>query len=160
MPKALAIKSITRAVLILASMNLAWSFYQLHLEGVERQEAYERSGVWFCYLGPSPDVFARIYIELSLLVAFVGTWVKGFKGTLINLVGLTGATLFYVLWWQLYFKLVALSYPIELQFIRHRVYLFQANYLDLLIAAFIGLLISLQVRNALFSLFRPTKPCS
>jgi cell division protein FtsX len=95
-----------------------------------------------------------------MLVAFVGAWIKGFKGTLISLVGLAGATLSYVLWWPLYFRLVAISHPVELQFIRHMVYLYQANYLDILVAALIGLLIAWHVRSALVSLFRPTKPCS
>jgi hypothetical protein len=159
MPKGLSIKSITFAVLLVASINLGWSFYLMHLDSLERQQAYKQ-GVILCTLGAYSDVRFRIYIELSLLVAFVGSWVKGIKGTLTSMVGVSGATLFYVLWWQLYFKLAAIASPSELGLTRHVAYLDQGNYLDLAIAASIGLLISLQLRRAGLPLFRPTKPCS
>jgi hypothetical protein len=159
MPKGLSIKSITFAVLLVASINLGWSFYLMHLDSLEREQAYKH-GVILCTLGAYSDVRFRIYIELSLLVAFVGSWVKGFKSALISMVGVGGATLFYVLWWQLYFKLAAIASPSDLEFTRHVAYLDQGNYLDLAIAASIGLIISLQLRRAALSLFRPTKPCS
>ena len=159
MPKSLSVKSLTPAVLLVVAINLLWSFYQIHLDRDEAREA-AKHGVILCDLGAYGEVLSRIYIGLSMLVAFIGSWVKGFKSILISLVGLAGATLFYVLWWRLSFRLAEIASPSELEHTSHFAYLYQANYLDILIAASIGLLISLHIRRAVLPLFRPTKPCS
>jgi len=157
--KRLSIKSITLAVFLAASVNLAWQFYLRHRELAERQKAYEQYGLIVCTFGPSRDEFSRLYIELFLMIALVGSWFKGLKNTLLSVVGLTGAMIFYVLWWQYYFRIAEISES-ELTFIRHLAYLYRANYLDLCIAASNSLLILLHVRRAVLSLLRPATACN
>jgi hypothetical protein len=159
MPKSLSVKSLTLAVLLVVAINLLWSFYQIHLDRIVAREAAQH-GVILCDIGAYAEVSSRIYIGLSLFAAFIGSWVKGFKSPLISLIGLAAATLFYVLWWRLSFRLAELSSPSELEHTSHVAYLYQANYLDIVIAASIGLLFLLHIRRALLPLFRPTKPCS
>ena len=159
MPKHLSVKSLTLAVLFVVAINLLWSFYQIHLDRIVAREA-AKHGAILCDIGAYGEVWSRIYICLSMLVAFIGIWVKGLKSTLITVVGLGGATLFYVLWWRVYFRLAEIASAAELEHTSHIAYLDHANYLDILIAASIGLLISLHIRSAVLPLFRPTRACS
>jgi hypothetical protein len=127
----------------------------MHRENVARQNAYEQYGVVVCRFGPARDELSRIYIEISLLVGLLGCRARCFKHTLLSVIGLTGATIFYVLWWQYYFKLAEISGS-NLQFVRHPGYLYNANYLDICIAAGISWVILLHLRRELLSLFRPS----
>lgn len=154
MSKGLSIKSITLAVFLFASVNLVWQFYRMHLESVRLQRAYEQYGLIVCTMGPARDEVTRVYIEFLLILAVVGSWVKGFKRTLLSVAGLAGSAIFYVLWWQYYFKLAEISES-EIVFARHLVYLYRANYLDICIAVSIGALILLHIHHAVLSLFVP-----
>jgi hypothetical protein len=66
MPKSLSVKSITLAVLLVAAINLLWSFYQIHLDSIVAREA-AKHGVILCDLGAYGEVLSRIYIGLSML---------------------------------------------------------------------------------------------
>lgn len=155
----LSIKVLTAAVLLAASFNLVAQFHRMHREAVEREELFEQSGMIICKFGPSVDEASRLYIQFSLILAFVGSWLKDFKHTLLSVVGLTGVTIFYVFWWQHYFWLAEVLGS-EFAFVRHVAYLCGANYLDILIAASVALLILLHLRLALLSIFRPSSACS
>jgi len=159
MSKTLSIKRITLLVLLAASCNLAWQFYRLQLERIESQRAYEQYGVIACRFGPSRDEISRIYVEIFLLVAFVGGRLKGVKNTLLSVVGLSGSAIIYILWWQYLFRLAALA-EAEVKSMPHLAYLYGGNVLDIGIAGSIVLLIFLSVWYAAHSLFRPTRPCS
>jgi hypothetical protein len=41
-----------------------------------------------------------MYVEIFLLVALVGSRLKRLQNTLLSVVGLSGATIVYILWWQ------------------------------------------------------------
>ncbi len=155
----LSIKILTIAVLLAGSCNLVSQFYRMHRQGVERQELFERSGIIVCKFGPSIDEVSRLFIEFFLMMAFVGSWMKDFKNTLLSVVGLTGVTMSYVFWWQYYFWLAEASGS-DLESVEHIVYLCGASYLDIFIAASIAVLILLHVKLAVLSVFRPTCACS
>jgi hypothetical protein len=153
MPKSVSTLIITLALVLAASINLGWDFYRLNQEHLERQRIYKESGVIVCTMGASIDVRARMFIELCLIIAFVGSLMKGFKGTLLTVAGLSGAVLFYLLWRQVYFRLAEASGS-DLMYVEHIATLIGANYLDIAIAATITFLILLHVKHAV-SLFRP-----
>jgi len=152
MPNSISTKSITLAVILAASLNLGWQFYRMHQDVIRRQKAYEQRGVAVCYFGPAADESSRMYIELFLLVAFVGSRLKGFMSMLLSVVGLSGATLFYMVWWQYYFRIAEVSES-EMALVKHIAYLYRANLLDIGIAVSIAFLILLHLRYAV-SLFR------
>jgi hypothetical protein len=143
-----SIRKITLALFLAASVSLSWQFYRMYREGIESQRAYEQYGVIVCKFGPSRDEASRMYIELFVLVAFIGVFQRGLTGTVLTVIGLTGVTIIYLTWWRYYFRLAEIAGS-ELQFIKHTVYLYRANYLDLSIAAATALLISLHVRWAI-----------
>jgi len=155
MRRRLSIKNFTLAVLFIASLNLVWQFYRMHQDSVERQEMATR-GVIMDKFGPSSDEIAR-FVELSLIVALIGSGLKGLKSNLVSLIGLSGAAAFYIYWSRDYFWLAEISAP-ELKYFPHLAYLIGANYLDLFIATSIVFLILLHLRQAVLSVFRPTKP--
>lgn len=143
-----SIRRITLALFIAASVSLAWQFYRVYREEVESQRAYEQYSLIVCKFGPSRDEASRIYIELFVLVAFIGVFLRGLKSTLLTVIGLTGVTIIYLLWWQSYFRLAEIAGS-ELQFIKHTAYLYRANYLDISIATVTALLISLHMSRAI-----------
>jgi hypothetical protein len=145
---------ITLVLVLAASINLGWDFYRLNQEHIERQRIYRESRVIVCYLGPPLDVRARMFIELCLIIAFVGSLMKGFKNTLLTVAGLSGATVFYVFWRQVFFKIAEASGS-DLRYEEHIANLLGANYLDIAIAATIAWLILVHVKDAV-ALFRPT----
>lgn len=95
-----------------------------------------------------------MFIELSLITAFIGSLMKGSKSTLLTVVGLSGATVVYLLWRQVYFQIAEASGS-DLRYVEHVANLIDANYLDIAIAATIAFLILLHVKRAV-SLFLPT----
>jgi len=142
----LIIKRITLIVFVAASCNLGWQFYRMHRESVARRRAYER-GVIVCKLGPSHDEISRIYVELFLLLALVGSTLRQLKKTLLTVIGLSGAVIIYVLWWQYVFS-VASTAEISVQSLPHFVYLWGSSALDLGIASSIAALVVLNIRDA------------
>ncbi len=153
MPTRSRTKSIALAILVAASLNLGWQFNRMQRESVRGQKAYEEYGIIVCRFGPSRDEASRVYIELFLMVAFVGSRLPHLKGTLLTVVGFSGATAVYLHWWQYYFRLAELSES-ELKFVRHIAYLYNATFLDICIAVSIALLVLLHIGRALL-LFRP-----
>ena len=155
----LSIKRIILVVFLAASCNLAWQFYRMQRESIESQRAYEQYGVIVCRFGPSRDEISRLYIEFFLLMAFVGSRLKGLKNTLLSVVGLAGAAIIYILWWQYIFRLAELA-EAEVKSMPHVAYLYGGTPLDIGIGASIVLLVVLNVWCATHSLFRPTSGCS
>ena len=123
----------------------------MHRESVASQRAYEQFGVIVCKFGPSADERSRIYIELFLLLAVVGSRLRRLKNTLLTVTGLTGATIIYICWWQYVFSL-ALNAEVPVQSLPHFVYLWGGNALDLGIASSIATLVMLNIRRAGHSL--------
>src|SRR5450755_3610211 len=119
-------KVLALAILLAASLNLAVQFYRMHQSSVERQKAHPvRGGEYF---GPSADERMRICIEPFLIILFLGSCLKRLKGVLLSVVGLAGATFFYLFWWQYYFREARLTESeSELRSIRHLAYLYNGN---------------------------------
>ena len=145
-------KTITLAVLLVASLNLGWQFHRMHQQDIERQKLFEQHGFTVCSFGPAADESSRMYIEILLIIAFVGSRLKGFMSTLLSVVGLSGSSIVYISWWQYFFRIAEASES-EMTFVKHIAYLYRATVLDLVIAAAIALLIVLHLRYAV-SLFR------
>lgn len=122
----------------------------MHRESVARERAYEQ-GLIVCKLGPSRDEISRIYVELFLLLAVIGSKLRRLKKRLLTVIGLSGATIIYMLWWQYVFS-VASNAEVSVQSLPHFVYLWGGNALDLGIATSIAVLVMLNIRDAAYSL--------
>ena len=122
----------------------------MHRESVARQRAYEQ-GLSVCKLGPSRDEISRIYVELFLLLTVIGSKLRRLKNRLLTVIGLSGATIIYMLWWQYVFS-VASNAEVSVQSLPHFVYLWGGNALDLGIASSIAALVMLNIRDAAYSL--------
>ena len=150
----MTIKKITLAVFLAASCSLGWQFYRMYRESVARQVLYEQHGIIVCDR-PSIDERARLFIELCLLLAVVGSRFRGLTNTLLTVTGVSGATSIYMSWWQFVFEVA--SYGEEaVQSLPHFVYLWRGNALDLGIAFSIAALIVFTVRDAAYSLVYET----
>lgn len=147
------IRRITVIVFLAASCNLVWQFYRLHEEAVERQRLYEETGWTVCTFGSPRDAVARFHLEFFLMLALIGTRVKGLKSTLLSVVGLSGAVIIYVFWWQYIFR-VARNAEMRVEAINNFAYLVGGTLLDITIAASIVLLVVLNVSRAALSSFR------
>jgi hypothetical protein len=155
MLKASPRKVLAFVILLAASLNLASQFYRMHQSSVERQRMYDQGFGVGEYFGPSTDERMQICIEPFLIILFVGSCLKRLKGVLLSVVGLAGATFFYLFWWQYYFRMARLTESeSELRSIRHLAYLYNGNYLDIGIAILLALLIVMYVWWALESVFR------
>jgi hypothetical protein len=154
-----SIKKITLIVLLIATCNLVWQFYRIGRDNRDRQIAYEQHGVIVCRLGPSRDEISRIFIEFCLLVALVGSRLRGIKNSALSLLGLSGGVILYVLWWRYLFEIVS-DAGADKGSIPHLAYLYGGNLLDLAIAGLIGLLVLVNLWCVAHSGFRPTTPCS
>src|SRR4051812_7320017 len=150
-----SLERITLAVFLAASINLGWQFYRVYREGVETERAYQQFTLSVCKFGPAHDESSRMYVEVCLLLALVGSRLKGLKETVLNAVGLLGALLVYLLWWRYCFALARLA-PGEMAFIPQTWHLYRASYLDIAIVGGIVLLILLHIRRAISSLFGTT----
>jgi hypothetical protein len=95
-----------------------------------------------------------MYVEIFLLVALVGSRLKRLQNRLLSVVGLSGATIVYILWWQYVFR-VATNAEVDVKSLTHFAYLWGGNVLDLSIALSIVLLVLLNVRHVVHSPFRP-----
>ncbi len=141
------IKILATWILLVASFNLAWQFYRMEREHAERQKLVQETGFIVCKFGPDIDEISRPLIFLCLIFSFVGCWLKTFKGTLLNVLSLTGATILYVYWWQFCFWLAEES-DIHLYYLPHLLYLYEATVLDILLAITVGVLILLHLSFA------------
>ena len=94
------IKEITLAVFITASCNLALDRYNDYLRHLERERESRESGftITYCTFGPPTELVARFYIELSLIVALIGSRLKRLSNTLLSTIGLSGAVIIYIRW--------------------------------------------------------------
>jgi hypothetical protein len=92
-----------------------------------------------------------MYVEFFLLLAVMGSRFRGLQNTLLSVIGLSGATIIYVLWWQYIFKLAS-NAEVSVQSLPHFLFLLGANVLDLGIALLIAGLIILNIRDAAGSL--------
>lgn len=122
----------------------------MHRETVERQRAYAESGT-VCNFGPSRDEISRVYVELFLLLAVVGSRSRRLKNTLLTVTALSGATIIYILWWQFVFR-VATNAEVKVQSLPHFGYLWRGNPFDFAIASLIAALVVLNVWDAARSL--------
>jgi hypothetical protein len=150
----MTIKRITLIVFLAASCNLAWQFYRMHREDVARERAYAQGAI-VCSFGPSADERSRVYVELFLLLAVVGSRSKRLTNTLLTVTGLSGAAIIYILWWQYVFR-VATNAEVPVQSLSHFGYLRRGNPLDLAVAASIAALVVLNVGDAVHSLVYKT----
>src|SRR5678815_1066425 len=134
-----SVNRITKFLLVAAVLNTAWQLvnFQLTMSEIQRANA---QGAEICTFGPPHSLLSRFYIALFLLVCFVGTKLQGLSKTLLTVVGLSGATLIYMHWWQYFFRITENS-GASISAIRNLAYLVDGNYFDLLIAGAIALLI-------------------
>ncbi len=152
----LSIKRITVAIFLAATINLGWQFYRMYRESIESEKAYEQYGVIACKFGLARDESSRMYIELFLLIACLGSIMRGLKHTLLSVIGLSGAGLFYLFWWRYYFDLAGIA-PGEALYSHHTWYLYRASYLHIALVGGIVLLVVIHIQSALCSLFRTTR---
>ena len=147
MALSLAIKRFTLAIFLAATCNLVWQFYLLVLESIERERLSRETGWAVCTFGPPRDFEARFFIEIFLIVALLGSRSKGLKNTLPSVIGLTGAMITYVFWWQWIFR-IARNAEVSVGAISNFAYLVGGTSFDFAIAGAIGLLVLLNVWNA------------
>jgi hypothetical protein len=74
----------------------------------------------------------------------IGSRLKQLQNTLLTVIGLSGATIIYVLWWQHVFR-VASNAEVSVQSLPHFLYLWGGNAFDLGIASSIAVLVVLNV---------------
>ena len=96
---------------------------------------------------------ARFLIEFSLIVALIGSRLKQLSNTFLSIVGLSGAVVSYVFWWQYYFRIMELS-GAGPDAIRNYAYPAGGSFVDVAIAAAIAVLVALNVADATASSFR------
>ncbi len=136
------IKRLTLLVFLAALCNLIGQLYGRYLDMLDAERIYDEFGISICTFGRSPDQVARLYIGFFLLVALVGSRLKGLKSTLVSVAGLSGASFIYILWWQEIFRI---AHGDALDEITHLAYLYRGNVLDLAVAAGVFLLVVLNV---------------
>ena len=149
----LSVKALTIAILLAASLNLAGQAYRMHRASVERHQLFERTGFIWCYMGPSRDERARFFVEVLLIVALLGSKLKGLRSFLLSFLTLSAVVAIYVLWWRYYLLLAEISES-EVRQLPQFAYLIGGNFLDVCIAAWIASLILLHSRLAVLSMFR------
>ena len=152
MALSLAIKRLTLAVFLAATCNFVWEFYLQVLESIERERISRETGWTPCHFGPPRDFVARFYIEIFLILALTGSRSKGLKNTLPSVIGLTGAVISYVFWWQWIFLIVT-NAGVSTDAINHFAYLAGGTLFDVVIAAAIGLLVLMNVWNSAQTFF-------
>ena len=126
------VKRVTLLVFLAALCNLVGQTYGRYQDMLDAQRIYDEFGISICTFGPSPDFVARLYIGFFLLVALIGSRLKGLRRTLVSGAGLSGAGFVYFLWWQEVFRI---AHGDALNEITHLAYLYRGNVLDLGIAA-------------------------
>ena len=156
MSRTTLIKRITFAVFIAVACNLVWTILGDIAESLERERLARETGWTVCTFGPPRDSVARFHITLLLILPLVGSRLKGLSNTLLNVIGLTGAVVSYIFWWQYIFR-IARNAEVSIAALDPRhyfAYLAGGNVLDIAIAAAIGVLVILNIRSAALSSFR------
>src|SRR5688572_26412410 len=149
----LSLKKITIAVFLAASLNLTWQFHREYEIGVQSEQLYEKYQITSCTMGPSHHKIARMQIEFLLILALIGSRLKELKNTLLSVIGLSGVLIVYIFWWHYIFR-IAEAAGARVVAIPNFAYLAGGNFLDVIIAAAVVLLVLLNVRRAVLLSFR------
>lgn len=154
------IQRVTLATFLIATANLFWPIVPATLENLKESIIIETADDHFtlteaCTFGPPINVTLRIWIVLLLVVAVIGSRIKGLPNTFLTIVGLMGATFICLSWWRVVFR-VSANADVPLSSLQHVAYLYGANVVDLLVAGLIACLISLNLRHAVQVFFAPT----
>jgi len=147
------IKEITLAVFITASCNLVLALYADYLHQVEIDRIYRETGVAICTFGARSEFFPRFQIEVFLIVALIGSRLKRLGNTLLSIMGLSGAVILYIRWWQIYFRIMEAS-GAGPDAIKNFAYLYGGTFVDVAVAAAVLLLVVFNVIDAAASSFR------
>ena len=149
------IKEVTLAVFVTASCNLVLDLYTDYLRHLERERLSQESGftISVCTFGPRAELVARFYIEISLIVALIGSRLKRLRNTLLSAIGLSGAVIMYIFWWQYIFRIMR-NAETTADAIPNFAFLAHGTVVDLAIAVSIALLVVLNVMDAAASSFR------
>ena len=138
---------------LVVSCNFGWQLYIDIREWAELQRLIEETGVTVCTFGPPIHLRARFYVELFLILAFIGSRWKGLKHTLLGAIGLSGALITYIAWWQYIFRIMR-NAEVGPDAINHFAYLAGGTLVDVAIAAAIGGLFIINTWNAAVGSFR------
>jgi hypothetical protein len=152
--------------LLIASLNFVWPVFRSIAEAITESieesinpppsDHFTISEV--CYLGPRHETVARFWIELLMLMTVFGSRMKGLRGNIVTILGLSGATFVYLSWWQVVFRISRnAEVPIRPEW--HFGYLYGGNIVDLFLAALIAWLIVMNVSLA-FQQFLSPQPRS
>jgi hypothetical protein len=154
------VQQVTLAALLIATCNLLWPIVPAILESLERPAVIESADGHFtvseaCTFGPPISVSSRIWIELLLVIAFIGSHSKCLGNTFLTIFGLAGTTFVYLSWWRVVFRISAnAGVPIRNQ--DHFAYLWDGNLVDLTIAAVVAWLIVMNVTLSFKRFFSPS----
>lgn len=150
------IKAILLAVLLTATLNVAYQIYTEARASASRQKLYEESGgtIIACKIGLMADESSRFYIEIALIIAFVGSCLRKVKGKILYILGACGVLIIYGLWWQVYSQIKEASgTTMELPNVA---YLYRGNYWDVCIFVMVSALLLWEVKRLVLAPFRPT----
>lgn len=147
------IKEITLAVFITASCNLVLALHADYLRQLEIERIYRETGLVICTFGARSESFPRFLIELCLIVALIGSRLKRLGNTFLSIIGLSGAVILYIRWWQIYFRILEAS-GAGPDAIKNFAFLYGGTFVDVAIAAAIAVLVGLNVVDAAASSFR------
>src|SRR4051794_18818250 len=101
------IKAIMLSLFLTVSLNLGGQLYRMIRDDLKLQRlSEEHPGITVCKFGIPINESSRFYIELTLLVAFIGARIRKFPGRLLYFAGLIGTAIFYISWWKYYFRMV------------------------------------------------------
>ena len=149
------IKELTLAVFITASCNLVLDLYNDYVRHIEMERESRESGytISHCTFGPRTELVARFYLELSLIVALIGSRLRRLRNTLLSAIGLSGAVIIYIRWWQSIFQTMR-NADVTADAIPNFAFLAHGTFVDVAIAVGIALLVVLNVLDAAASSFR------
>ena len=148
------IRKVTVITFLVCLCNFVWRWYQWV---VRIQKDSEEHNVSVCTFGPPTHINARFYIGLFLLLALIGCHLKGLKSTVLNVVGLTGSVVVYILWWQYIFRMTENAGTTP-DGVPHFAYLAGGSVWDIAISLAIGWLVIMNVGNAALASFRLQTP--
>ena len=147
------IRKTTLIIFLVASCNFVWQEYSKSRQRVEAQRHWGEYGITACTFGPSRDSVARLHIEFFLLLVLIGSRLKGLKRSVFSVVGLTGAVISYILWWQ-YIFFIMRNAEASVDAINNFAYLAGGNVVDVAIAGAVTWLFTINVVNAALTSFR------
>ncbi|HSE31564.1 MAG TPA: hypothetical protein VLA93_08290 [Pyrinomonadaceae bacterium] len=149
------IKELTLVVFITASCHLGVQLYDDHLRYSEMQSLSQESGwtVTVCTFGPPQHLRARFLIEFFLIVALIGSRLKRLSNTFLSIIGLSGAVISYIFWWQYIFRLMR-NAETTADSIPNFAYLAGGTFVDVALAGGIAMLVVVNVIGAAASSLR------